>query len=64
MLLLDVASWLRVKCGSRRVAILTGLLFVVSQGLIAYTTRDLPPEGPVELQTTFSKMKFLSIIGG
>ncbi len=59
----DAASWIRGKCGHRRVALFFGLLFVVSQGVIYYTIRDLPPEKLVVLQTTFSKMKFLSIIG-
>jgi hypothetical protein len=63
MSLSQAASWLRGKCGNRRLAIISGLLFVVSQALIAYTIRDLPPEKLIVLQTTFSKMKFLSIIG-
>lgn len=57
------ASWLRRKCANKRLAVFTGLVFVASQGLIAYTIRDLPPEKLVVLQTTFSKMKFLAIIG-
>ena len=56
-------TWLRVRCGRRRVAVVSGLLFAVSQGVIAYTIRDLPPEKLVVLQTTFSKMTFLSILG-
>jgi hypothetical protein len=56
-------TWLRKKCGNRRVAVVSGLLFVLSQGVIAYTIRDLPPEKLVVLQTTFSKMEFLSILG-
>ncbi len=63
MLFLKTAARLRAKCGSRRVAILSGILFVVSQSAIAYTIRDLPPEKLIVLQTTFSKIKFLSIIG-
>lgn len=56
-------SWIRDKFGRRRVAIFFGLLFIISQGVIYYTIRDLPPEKLIVLQTTFSKMKFLSIIG-
>lgn len=63
MRLLQAGTWLRKKCGNRRVAVLSGLVFVISQATIAYTIRDLPPEKLVELQTTFSKVKFLSILG-
>jgi len=63
MVLSDAAGWLRRKCGSRRVAVISGLLFVVSQATIYYTIRDLPPERLIVLQTTFSKAEFLSIIG-
>ncbi len=63
MHLSKAGTWLRQKCGSRRVAVFSGLVFVVSQATIAYTIRDLPPEKLLALQTTFSKVKFLSIIG-
>ncbi len=63
MKLSGVGSWFRKKGGTRRVAVISGILFVLSQAAIYLVIRDLPPGKLVVLQTTFSLEKFLSIIG-
>ncbi|MFP4446669.1 MAG: hypothetical protein ACLFPD_10545 [Desulfosudaceae bacterium] len=55
-------AWFREKGGIPRVALISGLLFVVSQVAIYLVIRELPPEKLVALQTTFSRAEFLSII--
>ncbi|MFP4039619.1 MAG: hypothetical protein ACLFS7_03670 [Desulfosudaceae bacterium] len=59
----DRMAWLRKKTGTRRVALIFGGLFALSQLALYLVIRDLPPEKLLVLQTTFSKDEFLSIIG-
>ncbi|MDY6904329.1 MAG: hypothetical protein SWH61_06560 [Thermodesulfobacteriota bacterium] len=60
---MSVLPSLREKIGTRRVAVVSGILFVCSQVTIYLIVRDLSPEKVLILQTTFSQEKFLSIIG-
>ncbi|MDY6825132.1 MAG: hypothetical protein SWH68_15265 [Thermodesulfobacteriota bacterium] len=60
---MNALSSLRKKIGTRRMAVVSGSLFVCSQVTIYFIIRDLPPEKLLALQTTFSRETFLSIIG-